>query len=68
MKCFRCDRCGEYFEQTDTDNFIAIGLDYANDNITSTDTEYHLCSRCIASLYEWINNPVGESNKELDWI
>ena len=68
MKCFRCDRCGEYFEQTDTDNFIAIGLDYANDNITSTDTEYHRCSRCIASLYEWNNKPVGESNKELDWI
>ena len=65
MKCFRCDRCGEFFKQTDTDNFIAIGNESLDKGDIETGREYHLCSRCIDTLDEWINN---HPNKELDWI
>ena len=61
MKCFRCDRCGEFFKQTDTDNFIAIGNENLNKDDIEFGREYHLCPKCINSLDEWINNPIDES-------
>lgn len=67
MKCFKCDRCGNYFYQTTNDNIVMIGSEIIESGEIETGREYHLCPDCMKSFEEWVSFP-NDSREDLDWI
>lgn len=55
MKAYKCDRCGDYF---DNKNHVTISEVVEDDDKKSSTAFYQLCPSCEENLLSWLHNEV----------
>ena len=57
MKAYKCDRCGEYFDNM---NHVDISEVVEDNDKKSSTAFYQLCPSCESTLLSWLHNEKGK--------